>query len=128
MRTHLSCRSMASARGSGTTTCSVTCCAWNCAGRCRSRFRRCTGGAARGASRPPRASGPPRPPHPGGAARRLADHTFGLTLDGQAQTVQALLRAFPAGACQDDPELALVRANGDLVEGRLDDAAAHLAV
>jgi LuxR family maltose regulon positive regulatory protein len=63
-----------------------------------------------------------------GAARLLADHTFGLTLDGQAQTVQALLRAFPAGACRDDPELALVRANGDLVEGRLDEAAAHLAV
>ncbi len=63
-----------------------------------------------------------------GAARLLADHSFSLTLDGQAQTVQALLRAFPAGACRDDPELALVRANGDLVEGRLDEAAAHLAV
>ncbi len=61
-----------------------------------------------------------------GAARLLADHSFSLTLDGQAQTMQALVRAFPPGA--DHPELALVRATGDLVQGRLDEAAAHLAV
>jgi len=60
------------------------------------------------------------------AARLLADHAFSLTLDGQAQTMQALLRAFPPGA--DHPELALVRAAGDMVQGRLDQAAAHLAV
>ncbi|HEX3310362.1 MAG TPA: LuxR C-terminal-related transcriptional regulator, partial [Streptosporangiaceae bacterium] len=47
-------------------------------------------------------------------------------LDGQAQTMQALVRAFPPGA--DRPELALVRAMGDLAQGRLDEAAAHLAV
>jgi LuxR family transcriptional regulator, maltose regulon positive regulatory protein len=41
------------------------------------------------------------------AARLLADHSFSLTLDGQAQTMLALLRAFPPGA--DDPELAVVR-------------------
>ena len=63
-----------------------------------------------------------------GAARLLADHSFGLTLDGQEQTIQALLRAFPPGAHADQPELALVRATGDLVRGRLDEAAAHLAV
>jgi LuxR family maltose regulon positive regulatory protein len=62
-----------------------------------------------------------------GAARLLADHSFSLTLDGQAQTIQALLRAFPPGAGA-DPELALVRAGGDLVQGHLDEAAAHLAV
>jgi LuxR family transcriptional regulator, maltose regulon positive regulatory protein len=61
-----------------------------------------------------------------GAARLLADHSFSLTLDGQTQTIQALLQAFPPGA--DDPELALVRAGVDLVQGRLDEAAAHLAV
>ena len=61
-----------------------------------------------------------------GAARLLADYSFSLTLDGQAQTIQALLQAFPQGA--DDPELALVRAGSDLVQGRLDEAAAHLAV
>ena len=60
------------------------------------------------------------------AARLLADHSFSLALDGQAQTMQALVRAFPPG--QDHPELALVRAGGDLVQGRLDEAAAHLAV
>ncbi len=61
-----------------------------------------------------------------GAARLLADHAFSLMLDGQAQTMQALVQAFPPGA--DHPELALVRAGGDLVQGRLDEAAAHLAV
>jgi LuxR family maltose regulon positive regulatory protein len=60
------------------------------------------------------------------AARLLADHSFSLTLDGQAQTMQALLRAFPPGA--DHPELAVVRAMGDLAQGRLDEAAAYLAV
>jgi len=60
------------------------------------------------------------------AARLLADYSFSMTLDGQAQTMQALVRAFPAGG--DYPELALVRAGGDLVQGYLDEAAAHLAV
>jgi LuxR family maltose regulon positive regulatory protein len=60
------------------------------------------------------------------AARLLADHSLRLTLDGQAQTIQALVRAFPPGA--DQPELALVRAMGDLAQGRLDAAAAHLAI
>ena len=61
-----------------------------------------------------------------GAARLLADHSFSLTLDGQAQTIRALLLAFPPGT--DHRELAVVRAGGDLLEGRLDEAAAHLAV
>jgi LuxR family transcriptional regulator, maltose regulon positive regulatory protein len=60
------------------------------------------------------------------AARLLADHSFSLTLDGQTQTMQALVRAFPPGA--DQPELALVHATVDLMQGRLDEAAAHLAV
>jgi ATP/maltotriose-dependent transcriptional regulator MalT len=47
------------------------------------------------------------------AARLLADHSFSLTLDGQSQTMLALARAFPPG--EDHPELALVRAGGDLV-------------
>jgi LuxR family maltose regulon positive regulatory protein len=61
-----------------------------------------------------------------GAARLLADYSFSMTLDGETQTIQALLQAFPPGA--DHPELALVRATVDLVQGRLDEAAAHLAV
>jgi LuxR family maltose regulon positive regulatory protein len=61
-----------------------------------------------------------------GAARLLADYSFSLTLDGQAQTMQALLRAFPPGV--DHAELAVVHATVDLFQGRLDEAAAHLAV
>ena len=60
------------------------------------------------------------------AARLLADHSFSLTMDGQAQTVRALLQAFPPGT--DYPELALIRAGRNLARGRLDEAAAHLAV
>ncbi|HEX4724623.1 MAG TPA: LuxR C-terminal-related transcriptional regulator [Pseudonocardiaceae bacterium] len=60
------------------------------------------------------------------AARLLADHSFSLTLDGQAQTMRALVRAFPVG--WDHPELALVRAMGDIAQGRLPEAAAQLAV
>jgi LuxR family transcriptional regulator, maltose regulon positive regulatory protein len=62
------------------------------------------------------------------AARLLADHSFSLTLDGQAQTIQALLRAFPPGTCDVHPELASVRATVDLRHGRLAEAAAQLAV
>ena len=63
-----------------------------------------------------------------GAARLLADHSFGLTLDGQTQTIQALLRSFPPGTYADHSELAVVRATVDLLQGRLDEAAAHLVV
>ena len=58
------------------------------------------------------------------AARLLADHSFNLTMNGQAQAVRALLRAFPRGGHY--PELALVRAGRSLAQGRLDEAAAHL--
>jgi LuxR family maltose regulon positive regulatory protein len=62
------------------------------------------------------------------AARLLADHSFGLTLDGQAQTIQTLLRAFPPGAVTEGPDIPLARATSDLARGRLDEAAAHLTV
>ena len=62
------------------------------------------------------------------AARLLADHSFSLTLDGQAQTIQTLLRAFPPGAVTEGPDLPLARATSDLAQGRLDAAAAHLTV
>src|SRR6202034_3670312 len=58
----------------------------------------------------------------------LADHSFGLTLDGQAQTIQTLLRAFPPGAVTAGPDIPLARATSELAQGRLDEAAAHLAV
>ena len=62
------------------------------------------------------------------AARLLADHSFGLTLDGQAQTIQTLLRAFPPGASTERPDIPLARATSDLARGRLDEAAAYLTV
>ena len=62
------------------------------------------------------------------AARRLADHSFSLTLDGQAETIRGLLHAFPPGAVTEGPDLPLARATTDLARGRLDEAAAHLNV
>ncbi|HEY2312738.1 MAG TPA: LuxR C-terminal-related transcriptional regulator [Streptosporangiaceae bacterium] len=62
------------------------------------------------------------------AARLLADHSFSLTLDGQVQTIQTLLRAFPPGAVTEGPDIPLARAACDLAQGRLDAAAAHLRV
>jgi LuxR family maltose regulon positive regulatory protein len=62
------------------------------------------------------------------AAALLADHSFGMMLDGQEETMAVLLRAFPRRAGTNHPELSVVRAMVDLVHGRLDDAAAHLAV
>src|SRR5580693_9225956 len=62
------------------------------------------------------------------AARLLADQSFGLTLDGQAQTIESLLGAFPPGAVTDGPDIPLARATSEVVRGRLDEAAAHLTV
>ncbi len=62
------------------------------------------------------------------AARLLADHSFGMTLDGQAQTIESLLRAFPPGAVTGGPDLALARATSDLALGHLDEVSAHLTV
>ncbi len=62
------------------------------------------------------------------AARLLADHSFGLTLDGQAQTIDSLLRAFPPGAVTQGPDIPLARATSEVAVGRLGEAAAHLTV
>src|SRR3984885_6651937 len=62
------------------------------------------------------------------AARLLTDHALSLTLDGQAGTVAALLRSFPARTAEDSPGLALVHAVADLDQLRLDQADAHLEV
>src|SRR5580700_9395012 len=60
------------------------------------------------------------------AARMLTDHALSLTLDGQAGTVAALLRSFPARTGADSPDLSLVRAIADQYELRLDQTDAHL--
>jgi LuxR family maltose regulon positive regulatory protein len=62
------------------------------------------------------------------AARLVADHSFRWVLDGQARTIGAVLQAFPEGASQDHPDLALAHAANELNHGRLEEAAAQLAL
>ena len=62
------------------------------------------------------------------AARLVADHSFTWVLDGQAGTIDAVLQAFPEGASADHPDLALAHAANDLNHGRLEEAAAQLAL
>ena len=63
-----------------------------------------------------------------GAARLVADHSFGWVLDGEAGTISAVLQAFPEGASADHPDLALAHAANELNQGRLEEAAAQLAL
>ena len=62
------------------------------------------------------------------AARLVADHSFRWVLDGQAGTIDAVLQAFPEGASADHPDLALAHAASELNQGRLEEAAAQLAL
>jgi LuxR family maltose regulon positive regulatory protein len=62
------------------------------------------------------------------AARLVADHSFRWVLDGQAGTIRAVLDAFPEGASADHPDLALAHAAAELNQGRLQEAAAQLAL
>ena len=62
------------------------------------------------------------------AARLVADHSFRWVLDGQEGTIGAVLRAFPEGASADHPDLALAHAANELNQGRLEEAAAQLAL
>jgi LuxR family maltose regulon positive regulatory protein len=62
------------------------------------------------------------------AARLLADHWFGLYLDGRAATAHELLTGFPAGAVEADPELAALMAADEEIRGSLRGAQAYLAL
>jgi LuxR family transcriptional regulator, maltose regulon positive regulatory protein len=62
------------------------------------------------------------------AARHVADNSFRWVLDGQAGTIGAVLQAFPEGASADHPDLALAHAANELNQGRLEEAAAQLAL
>jgi LuxR family maltose regulon positive regulatory protein len=62
------------------------------------------------------------------AARLVADHSFRWVLDGEAGRIDAVLQAFPEGAAADHPDLALAHAAAELNQGRLEEAAAHLAL
>jgi LuxR family transcriptional regulator, maltose regulon positive regulatory protein len=62
------------------------------------------------------------------AAQLVADHSFRWVLDGQAGMIRTVLQAFPEGASADHPDLALAHAAAELNQGRLDEAAAQLAL
>jgi LuxR family transcriptional regulator, maltose regulon positive regulatory protein len=62
------------------------------------------------------------------AARLVADHSFRWVLDGEAGTIDTVLQAFPEGASADHPDLALAHAASELNQGRLEEAAAQLAL
>ena len=62
------------------------------------------------------------------AARLVADHSFSWVLDGQAGTIDEVLRAFPEGASAEHPDLALAHAASELNRGRLEAADAQLTL
>jgi LuxR family maltose regulon positive regulatory protein len=62
------------------------------------------------------------------AARLVGDHSFGWVLDGEAGKISEVLQDFPEGASADHPELALAHAANELNHGRLEEAAAQLAL
>jgi LuxR family maltose regulon positive regulatory protein len=62
------------------------------------------------------------------AARLVANHSFRWVLDGQAGTIRTVLQAFPEGASVDHPDLALAHAAAELNQGRMEEAAAQLAL
>src|SRR3954454_22577646 len=62
------------------------------------------------------------------AARLLADHWFGLYLDGRAATAHDLLTRFPVGAVEADAELAALMASDELNGGSLAQAQRYLAL
>ena len=64
----------------------------------------------------------------GHAARLLADSCVDLVFDGRKATLRALLAAFPAGAAEEDAELALAFATARLYDGLLEESATHIAV
>ena len=62
------------------------------------------------------------------AARLVADHSFSWVLDGQAGTIDDVLRAFPEGASAEHPDLAVAHAASELNHGRLEAADAQLTL
>src|SRR4051794_7730509 len=62
------------------------------------------------------------------AARLVADHSFRWVLDGEAGTIRTGLQAVSEGAAVDHPYPALAPAAPQLNQGRLEEAAAQLAL
>ncbi len=63
-----------------------------------------------------------------GASHLLADHLFELLMSGHNETIKALLEAFPRSARLAHPELAVVDAALETMQGRFGEAAMHLDV
>jgi LuxR family maltose regulon positive regulatory protein len=62
------------------------------------------------------------------AARLLADHLFDLLMSGADKTIKALLQDFPHAARLDYPELSLVDAALEVMQGRFEEATMHLEI
>jgi LuxR family transcriptional regulator, maltose regulon positive regulatory protein len=62
------------------------------------------------------------------AARLLADHWFGMYLDGNRATAHELMTAFPAGMADENAELAKIAAADELTGGSLEEAERYLAL
>ncbi len=62
------------------------------------------------------------------AARLLADHSLGLTLEGRGGSVHELLAGFPADAAAADAELAAQLAADEVLQGSLEAAGRYLAL
>jgi LuxR family transcriptional regulator, maltose regulon positive regulatory protein len=60
------------------------------------------------------------------ATRMVAGHYVSLVFDGRLATLNALLAAFPKGAAETEPELAVAFAKARLYDGHLEDSAHHL--
>jgi len=62
------------------------------------------------------------------AARLLADHWFGMYLDGNRATARELMTAFPVGMADENAELAKIAAADELTSGSLEEAERYLAL
>jgi LuxR family transcriptional regulator, maltose regulon positive regulatory protein len=60
------------------------------------------------------------------ARRMLAEHDLDLILDGRAETVRALLAAFPSGVQAGDPETAIMFAGAAMSDGLLEETGVYL--
>jgi LuxR family maltose regulon positive regulatory protein len=63
-----------------------------------------------------------------GAAHLLADHLFDLLVSGHDETIKSLLETFPRSARLAHPELAVVDAALETMQGRFGEAATHLDI
>ena len=130
--THSSSRSTLNAPGFATTSFSRTSCAWNCAERLPMRFLTSTAGPRGGSSTAgtlSRQCGTWSRPATGPMPRDLSpDHSFRWVLDGQEGNDSHGPGGVSGNASADHPDLALAHAAAELNQGRIEEAAAQLAL